>query len=137
MQDHRIPPKPPHFDTTPPGTCRWCNGKIPLTAKGRESKSRWHPACVDEYKLLFWPTATRKAVWKRDQGVCASCGKKCARKGQPKWHMDHRLPLYEAHGNLDYWRMTNLQTLCGDCHKVKTSNEATLRAIARKSQLLD
>jgi 5-methylcytosine-specific restriction endonuclease McrA len=47
--------------------------------------------------------------------------------------MDHIKPLIEAQGNLDYWRLTNLQTLCHDCHKKKTGAEATARAVARKT----
>ena len=47
--------------------------------------------------------------------------------------MDHIKPLIEAQGNLDYWRLGNLQTLCTDCHVKKTSAEATARAEARKA----
>lgn len=135
MNDHRIPPKPPYFDTVPEGTCRWCNVEIGLTPKGKPSKSRWHHHCVAEYKLLHWPTNTRKAVWRRDKGVCRGCGVQCSRRGGLKWHMDHIKPLIEALGNIDYWRLPNLQTLCTDCHKAKTSKEATERAAIRRKKL--
>ena len=130
---HRIPPKPPHFDTAPLGTCRWCNVEIGATTTGKPSKARWHTKCVAEYKLLFWPTKTRQAVWKRDLGRCAKCGFVCARKGAPKWHMDHIVPLIEAQGDLKYWKMPNLQTLCTPCHTAKTSQEATERAAKRRA----
>ena len=132
MNDHRVPPKPAHFDTAPEGTCRWCNEKIGLTKTGRESKSRWHPKCVTEYKMLFHPSTTRREVWRRDKGVCRGCGAVCARKGAPKWHMDHIIPLIQAKGELKYWRLPNLQTLCTPCHSVKTSREATERAVQRR-----
>lgn len=132
MSNHRIPPKPPYFDTVPEGTCRWCNKEIGLTAKGRVSKSRWHVECVNEYKLLFWPAATRKFVWYRDKGKCNSCGTICTRKGLTKWQMDHKVPLYSDPGNLDLFRLTNCQTLCIECHKSKTAKEATHRAGQRK-----
>lgn len=132
MSDHRIPPKPKYFDTVPPGTCRWCNKKIGPTPKGNPSRSRWHPKCVKEYKLIHWPSETRKAVWRRDKGVCAKCGKQCSRKGN-SWHMDHIVPLVESKGKLKYWKLGNLQTLCVDCHKQKTINEATQRAARRRS----
>lgn len=130
--DHRVPPKPPWFDTVPEGTCKWCNKQIGLTKKGQPSKSRWHPTCVKEYKLLFWPTTTRRAVLKRDKGVCRGCGVQCSGKGATRWHMDHIQPLIEAQGNMDFWRLGNLQTLCTACHKEKTSREATERAEKRK-----
>lgn len=130
---HRRPPLPPTYDTSPEGVCRWCGEAIGETKTGRPSKARWHSHCVNEYKLLFWPPHTRRAVWRRDKGVCYECGHQCAKKGEDGWHMDHILPLIDANGNLDYWRMGNLQTLCGDCHTKKTSREATERAERRKT----
>jgi hypothetical protein len=132
MGAHRTPPKPPYFDTVPEGTCRWCNQEVGLTPKGKQSKSRWHPACLAEYKLLFWPATTRRAVYKRDRAKCNQCGAKCDRYQNP-WHMDHIKPLVEAQGNLDYWRLPNLQTLCEPCHTAKTSHEATERAAKRRA----
>ena len=129
---HRIPPKPPHFDTAPLGTCRWCNVEIGATKTGKVSKARWHASCVREYKLLFWPTKTRQAVWKRDLGRCAKCHAICARKGTPKWHMDHIVPLYSNPGNIELFKMDNLQTMCVPCHNAKSSLEAKSRAENRR-----
>lgn len=83
--------------------------------------------------MLFFVGETRKAVWSRDKGKCNKCGKQCARKGEDGWHMDHIKPLIEAHGDLSYWRLPNLQTLCQDCHTKKTSIEATERAAKRRA----
>lgn len=132
MTIHRIPPKPEYFDTVPEGTCRWCNKEIGLTPKGRASKARWHPLCFSEYKFLFWPSTTRLVVWKRDNGRCATCNTVCDRKGANGWNMDHITPLIEANFDIQYWQLSNLQTLCKPCHKVKTSAEATERAVKRK-----
>lgn len=129
---HRTPPKPPHYDSAPEGTCRWCNLEVGLTKTGRVSKSRWHAACFEEYAVLFFPSTTRRAVWKRDKGLCAKCGHQCDRKGINGWDMDHITPLIEAQGDLQYWRLNNLQTLCKKCHTAKTSAEATERARIRK-----
>jgi DNA-directed RNA polymerase subunit RPC12/RpoP len=74
--DHRKPPKPPFYDTYDYGQCRYC-GKEILDKKGKRSKrALWHPACVAEYKLIHFPSETRKAVYKRDKGKCAKCGHK-------------------------------------------------------------
>lgn len=132
MSSHRIPPKPDWFETTPPGTCRWCNEEVGLTPKGKPSKSRWHQTCLTEYKLIFWPGATRRAVWKRDTGRCAKCSHICEKKGIDGWHMDHIVPLIESNGDIKYWTLPNLQTLCKRCHAEKTSREATERAKKRR-----
>lgn len=138
MADHRKPPKPDHYHTATPGQCRWC-GKSVIKADGKtiNKRANWHKDCVNEYKLIHWPRDTRKAVYKRDKGVCAKCGHKCARKHSDVWHLDHIKPLVEANGNLDYWRLPNLQTLCQPCHKAKTGAEATARAEARRKAKLN
>lgn len=131
----RKPPLPEHFSNPIPGICRWCNKPITkLLKNGKLSKSTWHNTCVNEYKLLHWPAYTRKMVWKRDKGICSQCGSKCDRKGINGWHMDHIIPLYSAQGQLWAWSMDNLQTLCKPCHKIKTANEASQRAAARKTK---
>lgn len=130
---HRNPPKPDYYDSTPEGVCRWCNIQIGPTKTGRDSKSRWHPACYEEYQVIFHTSATRKAVWQRDKGKCNGCGSSCDRKGVNGWQMDHIVPLIEAQGDIIYWRLPNLQTLCKPCHKEKTGREATERARLRKA----
>jgi 5-methylcytosine-specific restriction endonuclease McrA len=47
--------------------------------------------------------------------------------------MDHIKPLIEAQGDLSFWQMGNLQTLCHPCHTAKTSSEATERAAKRRA----
>lgn len=50
--------------------------------------------------------------------------------------MDHIKPLIEANGDINYWKMGNLQTLCKACHHKKTGEEATHRAEERKQARL-
>ena len=130
--DHRKPPKPPFYDTYIYGQCRYCGGEI-LDKKGQRSKrAYWHPACVEEYKLIHFPADIRRAVYKRDKGKCASCGT-TNKYLRGAWDMDHIKPLVESQGDLSYWKLPNLQTLCKPCHITKTSAEATARAAARKA----
>jgi 5-methylcytosine-specific restriction endonuclease McrA len=127
---HRKPPKPIHYNNAPKGYCRFC-GEIILDDKGRlRSRANWHKPCVRAYKVIYWPQETRKAVWKRDQGHCAHCPTVCDDFHVP-WELDHVQPLIESNGDLEYWKLPNLQTLCVPCHVKKTSAEATARAAAR------
>lgn len=129
---HRLPPKPIHYDNARPGQCRFCGDMIVTPAGKIKTRANWHPYCLEIYKTIYWPAHTRKVVWKRDQGRCAKCDAVSPRKGGG-WHMDHVQPLIEAHGDLDYWRLPNLETLCVPCHKAKTAGEATARAEARRA----
>jgi 5-methylcytosine-specific restriction endonuclease McrA len=131
---HRKPPKPIFYDNFSPGQCRYC-GEAILDAKGKlRIRANWHAGCLEAYKTIYWPAHTRKAVWKRDHGQCAHCPTK-ADSIRGNWHVDHIKPLIEAKGDLDYWRMENLATLCVECHTIKTSAEATARAAARRAAL--
>jgi hypothetical protein len=133
MVEHRTPPKPDSWAHPVKGTCRFC-GLAVLNDDGTPNmRTYWHPICVIDYKMIFWPGVTRQAVFMRDAGVCALCGHHCARKGSDVWHLDHRQPLIEANGDIRYWMMDNLQTLCQMCHTAKTSREAGERAAARKA----
>ena len=128
--NHRKAPLPEHFHTAPKGTCRVCNQPvIGLTKTGKPSKSRWHQECLKEYKLIHWVSVTRRAVWSRDKGKCANCGKICKRN---QWDMDHVKPLIESQGDIAYWQLPNLQTLCSDCHIEKTSKENSERALRKR-----
>lgn len=137
MTEHRKPSLP--FPNAEPGTCKWCGRDVGLTRSGRPSKATWHKKCYRAWKLHAWPSITRKAVWRRDKGICANCGEECAKNrnearnsGLSEWHMDHVKPLVEAKGDISYWKLSNLQSLCDTCHKLKTSAEATSRALLRK-----
>lgn len=64
--------------------------------------------------------------------MCAVCNTQCEKKGKNGWDLDHKIPLIEGDGSLSFWQMGNLQTLCKQCHKDKTSREATERATRRR-----
>ena len=135
-RDHRTPPKPKAYYTQTKGMCRWC-GKIIINPKTEEINMRksWHSKCVEEYLFVYHQGEARKHIWERDAGYCAGCGCKCKKR---RWHLDHINPLYEQKDVKDedidysYWMPDNLQILCIDCHKEKTSKEATNRAEYRK-----
>lgn len=131
---HRKRPLPGHFHDPVPGICRWCNQEVGQTKTGRISKSTWHKDCVAKYKFYYWPSYTRKIVWRRDKGKCANCGTQCARKGPTGWDLDHIIPLHLANGAEWAWELPNLQTLCKPCHKAKSASEATARSVARKAK---
>jgi Restriction endonuclease len=49
--------------------CTWCRKEVP---KGRIS---WcSAACVSAYRIQADPSYFRDQVWKRDKGVCSTCG---------------------------------------------------------------
>lgn len=47
----------------------------------------------------------------------------------PLWRVDRSKPFAEI---IAYWRLGNLQILCGDCHKAKTAREAGERAAMKR-----
>ena len=92
-------------------------------------RASWHPACVVEYRLIHFPTDTRRAVWKRDRGVCYLCGENAGRHG---WEVEHIKPLYESNGDITYWQLSNIAAVCVPCHQKKSAKEAGQRAQARR-----
>lgn len=131
----------------PKGHCRWCGLAIIGGGGQLAKRCKWHDHCLTEYKLLAWPAETRKAVWKRDAGVCLDCGAAPSYRDQAHdygsgaptivtitcWHVDHKVPLWKvAHlpdrDRIRYFQLDNLCTRCEECHKRKTSEEAAERA---------
>ena len=60
-------------------------------------------------------------IWMRQNGLtgacgCASCGREVK---QGEWHVDHIVPLVKN----GIHHPSNLQIICEDCHKAKTSSE--------------
>lgn len=51
--------------------------------------------------------------------------------GTSTWQHDHIRPLVEAHGDLAYWKMENVQTLCSACH-IEKGREDNARRRALK-----
>ncbi len=69
-------------------------------------------------------TAIRRAVLSRNP-LCTHC----QRNGRytPAEEVDHVVPL--AHGGTDDW--SNLQSLCRDCHRIKSAREAGKQPMRR------
>ncbi len=109
MSDHRKPKKKPRK----PGYCQWC-GKVIYKNGTINRRSTWHPICVEEYKIQAWPDHARRIIFGRDRGLCQACG-----AFDPKWQLDHIVPLIDKGSK----GLENMQTLCLDCHKAKTSKE--------------
>lgn len=86
MSFHR---KPPPFPYQGPvrlgGWCCFCGDEIlPATVKPgeklgrherwRPAQSTWHLECVEIYRIATSSGDARRAVFRRDRGVCAECG---------------------------------------------------------------
>lgn len=65
----------------------------------------------------------RRGVLNRDGWRCQSCG------GARGLEVDHIQPLHKGGAP---WDVTNLQTLCRDCHRAKSANEHPYRDPARR-----
>ena len=131
--DFRKPPKPDSYYTEVKGQCRWC-GLMCLKEDGtiNERKS-WHKDCATEYMLIYHSKEQRAHVRKRDKGQCNHCGVKAGR-----WDVDHIKPLWEQKGvkaedlDMSYYKLSNLQTLCKKCHRIKTNSEVKLKGGVNK-----
>ena len=130
-RDHRRPPKPKFYHIAPRGNCRVCGMMIVKKDGLPNKRAHWHPKCAKEYNLIHDPSETRKAVFKRDRGICCQCGTVDERlKGN--WDMDHALPLIESQGRIEAWKLSNIQSLCVSCHRDKSAAETRSRAQRRK-----
>jgi 5-methylcytosine-specific restriction endonuclease McrA len=76
------------------------------------------------------PKMARQHVWEREKGVCQGCGKD-SWTYEDTWQVDHHKPLFEA-TDLSFWHPENLKLYCISCHKAKTSEETTRRALIKK-----
>lgn len=63
----------------------------------------------------------RREVFRRDGGKCNKCGIVAS-----KWDADHVLPVHLGGGGCD---LSNFQTLCKDCHKVKSRLDSSVLAL--------
>jgi 5-methylcytosine-specific restriction endonuclease McrA len=146
MSNHRRPEI--RFSDAPRGECRWCGDAILYLEGSKQGevdrRRRWHPECVDIYNASD-PREARRTVRKRDRGVCAECRldtnalrRQVKGRGRTKalrekgfvprrslWELDHIIPLIDGGGH----DLENLQTLCTPCHKKKTAEEASHRAV--------
>ncbi|MDE2099144.1 MAG: hypothetical protein KGL39_17955 [Patescibacteria group bacterium] len=85
------------------------------------------------YGVLISSQAQRKAVWKRDGGICHGCGDRSLHIGGIE--ADHIFPLHLADREKypevwELWSIKNLQTLGRSCrcHRTKSNRETSARA---------
>lgn len=67
---------------------------------------------LGDKQMFRTPTLTNRALFRRDQNICAYCGNEYTPMGLSRDHVTPR-----SHGGKDVW--TNVVTACGGCNKVK------------------
>lgn len=50
------------------------------------------------------------------------------------WQHDHIRPLVEANGDISFWHLDNIQTLCTACHVAKGKEDSRRRKAQRSQQ---
>lgn len=102
------------FPSRTDGLCAYGCG-TPLTGrKKRWCSSKCRKAALEDFWIIKGDVAViRKAVWERDRGKCAVCG-----KFDRDWQAGHILSVCEGGGACG---LDNFQTLCLPCHQVKTA----------------
>lgn len=107
------------------GLCA-CGCGAQLTGRQKRwSSSKCSRAAVLEFRIQKGDVKhIRKALLKRDKGVCADCKEKANR-----WEADHTLAVVNGGGGVG---LSGYQTLCIECHKKKTKGDMVIRNEGRK-----
>ncbi|MFQ5569158.1 MAG: HNH endonuclease [Rhodothermales bacterium] len=138
--------------------CRYCGCEMG-PAQSHWCSDTCRSKAIHEFSLYHDPVYQRRAVFKRDHGVCAACGRNTLhlrrrlqaatleeqgllyhgllRQGYDRyrldrfmlWEADHIVPVIEGGGGTG---LENLQTLCVPCHKQKTTAMQQRRSNERK-----
>ena len=112
------------------GVCACGCGKA-LTGR----KTKWAaPECSDRSYIKFAILKgdngiIRKQIFLRDKGFCRECG-----VYDENWEVDHIIPVFLGGGACD---LSNFQTLCPDCHRIKTLNQMESHRKEISSQAAD
>ncbi len=133
MQRLSSQPQPPEYFDDNDRKCRQCGGPLNSLRQKRFCSPRH---ALDYWSIRVWGSL-RVVVFKRDKYECQSCGRigyhsghgpdgRFVRLGNVDVQADHITEL--ADGG-DTWDMENLQTLCSQCHKVKTSESRRARMV--------
>ncbi len=114
-----FPVKP--LDPSGKRLCRVCGTVVP-----RRRRSLCSTGCHERLCLTISRTAQRRAVWRRDRGICHHCGRDTAAHGE-NWEMHHE-PSLAAGGGVRPGMSTaeildGLVTLCQACHRSVTQAE--------------
>jgi len=92
-----------------------CNSQLP------KNKKRWFSDnCTKEALNVFWiikgdVSVIRQNIFERDKGYCRGCGVL-----SDNWEADHIIPVFKGGGGCG---LDNFQTLCYECHKVKSKQK--------------
>ena len=98
----RKPPAPkewnPHWKARPRlGQCCWCDRPLDIRLRKdgqpHGNQPSWHPECLREFKIIYWSSHARQAVWERDRGICAVDGLGYQKVVKPD---GYRMDGYEA-----------------------------------------
>ena len=117
---------PEWFNPPQKGVCRWCGHLIWKDAETINKRRTWHQECLRPYWIVSDCRYAKREVKKRDNGICATCGKYCHYRWE--WQCDHIKPLIDANGDISFWQLENLQSLCNSCHFLKTAEENSSRS---------
>jgi hypothetical protein len=119
-------------------------GRLPLHLGGGFGRVMW--TALSGSKWLDFKTwgSFRLDVFIRDNGICQRCHKVIAQKDeqsywpyQPPFVCDHIIPLFK--GGKDWWEdpeMTNFQTLCEECNKIKTKHDVSKPKVIKQKLAL-
>lgn len=104
------------------GWCRWCGKEV------QRPQRTWHKDCKRTWLLHYDAYVQTRFLRERDGGICKAEG--CDQGG---YEVDHIKPLWSVRDlpdeeRLPFFGPDNLQLLCGEHHKEKTSREAGERA---------
>lgn len=94
--------------------------RVPLLQPGRLRVLDTKAGATRRVRGRAWMT-TRERIAKRDRYRCGACGRPWDSQCD---QVDHVVPLEQGGSNDD----GNLQLLCGECHRVKSADEARRRA---------
>jgi 5-methylcytosine-specific restriction endonuclease McrA len=109
------------------GYCACGCGKMLVGKQTRWASRECNDKVYEEFSILKGNTSSiRKALFIIDGGFCRNCG-----VYDENWQADHISPVKNGGGFCD---LSNLQTLCPDCHKEKTKAQIESQRSAISSQ---
>ncbi|HTU71750.1 MAG TPA: hypothetical protein VMF11_15715 [Candidatus Baltobacteraceae bacterium] len=110
------------------GACRWCGAQLP------QRRRTWcSDRCADAFWKNHWWSLARVAAKRRDRYRCKRCGHKPIARSHPHYRkrrktdrleVNHIAQARGAHRSLScLHHLTNLETLCLQCHKTETARQ--------------
>lgn len=96
------------------GRCHWCAASLP------PGRRRWcSDRCASAFEKNHWWPAARRAARRRDRYACGRCGRK--RADRIRLEVNHIAPALGRHSQVSCaHHLSNLETLCHECHRAVT-----------------